>query len=129
MFLYSGYDFVHSWDLNCEEVRRRETGFALGLGCFLKRKANRDTCGLKSLRLSRAAICLSPGLRSLECAFSVSHCLHPHCASVFISAEHQFCFCFGLSLQFSQKSQSTLLVPNGLISDKRGCDQTTTTSK
>lgn len=94
MFLYLGYDFVHSWDLNCEEVRRRETGFALGLGCFLKRKANRDTRGLKSLRLSRAAICLSPGLRSLECAFSVSHCLHLHCASVFISATASILFLF-----------------------------------
>lgn len=81
--------------------------------------------------------CNFPGLLSVCLRGSVhlnapSLCLIAYILTVQVSLsvpQHQFCFCLGLSWQFSQKSQSTLLVPHGLISDKRGCDQTTTTSK
>lgn len=39
MFLYLDYDFVHSWDLNCEKVRRRETGFRLRPRLFFEEES------------------------------------------------------------------------------------------
>lgn len=115
-FLYWGVVvMIHSWNLNWEEVRRRQTGFTSSLGCcccffFSQRKANRETCWLKLTGLSWAAIYLSPGFCSLECAFCFffSHCLHFLTIWLFSSVpQDHFCFSFfSFFLQFfSNKSQ------------------------
>lgn len=97
--------------LNCEEVRRRECDFISSLDCF-ERKANRET--LETTGLSWAAIYLSPGFCSLECAFCVSFLLN--CTSAFISAtrSHAFCWVFLSVFFFSHKSQ--LFTPGSSLS-------------
>lgn len=94
---------------------KRENDFIFSFGCCWEKKPTRETCWLKLTGLSWAAIYLSPGFCSLECALSV------FLLTFIISATRSLAFgLFCVKISHTVLS-CTLLAPYYHTSNKRGC--------